>query len=458
MNIFLDMVGCRLNQAEIEAYARQLVSLGHTLVGSPEEADLAVVNSCSVTSAAASDSRQKVRQLWRIGVAEIILTGCWATLNPESAAGLPGVQRIIPNNRKDDLVAELFSLPKETFDLEPTERQPVPGERLRTRAFIKVQDGCDNRCAFCITTIARGRGRSRPIPEVLADIQAAGSTRGSSAAKEVVLTGVHMGSWGRDLAPDLSLVDLVRAVLDDAGVERIRLSSIEPWHLDEDFFRLWENPRLCRQLHLPLQSGSAAVLRRMARGVTPDEYAHLVRTAREIIPNVAVTTDIIAGFPGETETEFIESLQFIEEMEFAGGHVFTFSARDGTRAASMPAQVPLQTRKLRNARIRQALEKSSVEFRRNFLGRTLPVLWESALQNGPNSWKLTGLTDNYLRITCHAPGDLWNQITPVLLQRLDGQGISGVIEPGWAAPSSGVRYGRKQDPAKVQLKPGLSNE
>jgi threonylcarbamoyladenosine tRNA methylthiotransferase MtaB len=458
MKIYLDMVGCRLNQAEIEAYARQLVSLGHTLVALPEDADMAILNSCSVTSAAASDSRQKARQLWREGAAEIILTGCWATLNPVSARELPGVHRIIPNDRKDNLVRELFSLPNEDFDTEPTERQPVPGGRLRTRSFIKVQDGCNNRCAFCITTIARGRGRSRPLPEVIADIQAVCSPQSTLAAKEIVLTGVHMGSWGKDLSPALNLAALVRAVLNDTDAERVRLSSIEPWHLDENFFRLWDNPRLCRQLHLPLQSGSAAVLKRMARNVTPGEYAVLLNTAREMIPSVAVTTDIIAGFPGESAAEFSESLRFVEEMKFADGHVFTFSPRKGTPAARMPDQVPMQTRKERNARIRAVFEKSSANYRQGFLGQTLQVLWESALEHGPNGWKLTGLTDNYLRVFAYAPCDLWNQITPVLISAPEGRGLSGEIKPGWKAASAGDQSIVKQDQLKVQLGLGWGYE
>ena len=264
----------------------------------------------------------------------------------------------------------------------------------------------------------------------------------------------HMGSWGRDLSPDLKLSDLVGAVLKDTDAERIRLSSIEPWHLDEDFFRLWDNPRLCRQLHLPLQSGSPAVLKRMRRGVTPSEYAGLLHTARDMVPGIAVTTDIIAGFPGESETEFSESLRFIEEMEFADGHVFTFSARDGTPAAHMPDQVPIKTRRNRNARIRHVLEKSSSKYRRNFLGQVLPVLWESALEFGPDGWKVTGLTDNYLRVTAYAPRNLWNQITSFRILGVDGGGVTGEIETGWNSPGSGGQPTGKQVPTRVQSRMG----
>jgi len=263
VKIYLDTVGCRLNQSEIERYALQFRTAGHTLVPSAEQADLVVVNTCAVTDAAVSDSRQKVRQVARVGASNIVLTGCWSTLDPSSAQSLPGVSQVIPNLRKDQLVAEVLQLPEETFDREFLERIPLPGARLRTRAFIKVQDGCDNRCTFCITTLARGPGRSRGLDEVLRDIRAAIA----GGAQEVVLTGVHLGSWGYDFTSPGRLADLVQAILRETDIPRVRLSSLEPWDLDEDFFSLWQNRRLCRHLHLPLQSGCAATLRRMARKI-----------------------------------------------------------------------------------------------------------------------------------------------------------------------------------------------
>jgi len=428
MKIYLDIVGCRLNQAEIEQFARQFRSAGHVLVSAPEKADLAVVNTCTVTAAAASDSRGKIRQAKRAGVGELVITGCWATLNPQEAANMAGVSRVVSNDQKDRLVPDLLNIPDQTPDKEPLEREPIPGARLRTRAFIKVQDGCDNCCTFCITTIARGPGRSRGIPEILADIRAAcNPAGGSNSAKEIVLTGVHLGSWGYDLSPRLNLEHLVRSILDETGVPRLRLSSLEPWDLDEDFFALWENPRLCRHLHLPLQSGSATVLRRMARKTTPREYANLVAAARAAVAGIAITTDVITGFPGESETEFMESLAFIREMDFAGGHVFTYSARDGTAAARMPEQVPHPLRKQRSARVRTVLAESSAAYRENFLGQVLPVLWESASTVGPYGWELSGLTGNYLRVKAQAPHNKWNTITPVRLTGMNGKELYGQI-------------------------------
>ena len=333
MKVFLDTVGCRLNQSEIEAMARQFRAAGHEIVAGAGDADLVVVNTCTVTSQAASDSRQKVRQAVRLGADQVVLTGCWSTLEPEQALALPNVHKIFPNDQKDELVKDLLGLPEPEFELEPLARQPLPGIHMRTRAFTKVQDGCDNHCTFCITTLARGEGLSRSIPDVMKDIQAAllGGTR------EIVLTGVHLGSWGNDRAGKTGkLTDLIHTILAETDVPRLRLSSLEPWDIDEDFFGLWQDPRLCRHLHLPLQSGSAGVLRRMARKVTPRSYADLLAAARNAIPGIAITTDLIAGFPGETEEEFAETLEFVENMEFSGGHVFTYSARAGTAAAGMP--------------------------------------------------------------------------------------------------------------------------
>jgi len=421
MKIYLDTIGCRLNQAEIEAYARQLRLAGHTLVAAPNEADLAVVNTCAVTSAAVSDSRQKIRLIERAGVDQIIATGCWATLKPTEAAALPGVRQVVENSRKDLLVADLLQTPQPEFELEPLERQPIPGLRLRTRLFIKAQDGCNNRCTFCITTLARGSGRSRPIPEVLNDI------RLSEGVQEIVLTGVHLGSWGKDLLPRLHLKDLARALLDETDIPRIRLSSLEPWNLDESFFELWQNPRLCPHLHLPLQSGCAETLRRMARKTTPPEFARLVAAVRSQVPEISITTDVIVGFPGETEREFEQSLDFVRQLEFSGGHVFTYSARPGTAAASMASQIPLAERKARNARMRAVFTEAAESYRSLFIGQTLAVLWESATAYGPQGWEMNGLTDNYLRVRAHAPKSLWNQITPVELSQARPDSLYGRI-------------------------------
>ncbi len=424
MKIYLETVGCRLNQSEIEMMARQFRAAGHEIVGAAESADMAVVNTCAVTAEAASDSRGKIRQIARMGVNEIVATGCWVTLQPNEAKNLPNVSRVVSNDNKDNLVAETLNIQTsnpELFNLEPLNRIPLPGLRRRTRAFIKVQDGCDNHCTFCITTIARGAGRSRSIADVTLDIQSALN----GGAKEIVLTGVHLGSWGQDF--DLHLRDLIQAILRDTDVKRLRLSSLEPWDLDADFFALWDDSRLCQHLHLPLQSGCAATLKRMARKTTPASFRDLAAAARQIMPDAAITTDLIAGFPGETESEFAESLDFVREMNFAGGHVFTYSPRPGTGAARMKEQVRPEVRKERNHILQKALAESAKSYRQKFLGRTLSVLWESASQYDERGWQMEGLTGNYLRVSAIAPSPRWNEINSVELNELSAEGLQGVI-------------------------------
>jgi threonylcarbamoyladenosine tRNA methylthiotransferase MtaB len=330
---------------------------------------------------------------------------------------------VVGNASKDRLVANLLNLPEETFDLEPVAREPLPGAHLRTRAFIKVQDGCDNHCTFCITRIARGIGHSRSPAEVLRDVQAALE----GGAQEIVLTGVHLGSWGQDFEHADHLRSLIETLLVRAEIPRLRLSSLEPWDLDEHFFSLWSDARLCRHLHLPLQSGAADTLRRMARKTTPDAFARLVNAARSAAPDMAITTDIIAGFPGETVQEFDETLEFVRQMEFAAGHVFTYSARPGTAAARMPGQVLGTIRRQRGAALRSLLAESSLRYRQPYVGTEAGVLWESTDSYGPDGWRLHGLTGNYLRVTVLAPERLWNQISRVRLTGLNTEGLDGVL-------------------------------
>jgi len=425
MKVFLDMIGCRLNQSEIETYARQFRLAGHSLTSDAASADLIVINTCSVTAAAASDSRQKIRQAARAGANGIVVTGCFATLDPYTTADLPGVSQVISNQEKDNLVPIVLNIPASMFHRTSIQREPIPGTRLRTRAFIKVQDGCDNHCTYCITRFARGVGRSRRINEILMDIHSALD----GGSQEIVLTGVHLGSWGYDFELPLHLQDLVSAILDDTETPRLRLSSLEPWDITPEFFELWQNSRLCRHLHLPLQSGSEATLHRMGRKVTPQAYADLILLARAAIPNVAITTDIITGFPGETEDEFAESAEFVNAMNFANGHVFTFSPRPGTMAMNLPNQIISSVAKQRNATMRQIFQRSASAFRQQHLQHDLHVLWEKASPINDHYWELSGLSDNYLRVRATSASPSRNQIMDVHITGEEQDGLVGEILP-----------------------------
>jgi threonylcarbamoyladenosine tRNA methylthiotransferase MtaB len=422
MKIYLDTVGCRLNQSELESMARQFRIAGHAVVPTPELADMAVVNTCAVTVQAASDSRGKIRTIARAGVNEIVATGCWSTLQPKEAAALPNVLRVVPNDNKDDLVPDLLGLPKQDFELEPLSRVRLPGLHRRTRAFIKVQDGCDNHCTFCVTTVARGESRSRSLADVIKDVQFAleGGT------KEIVLTAVQLGSWGQDFNSHLH--HLVKTILRETDTPRLRLSSLEPWDLDADFFSLWEDKRLMPHLHLPLQSGSDSTLKRMARKTTQESFRELVFAARNIMPDIAITTDLIGGFPGETEEEFFETLSFVNEINFAGGHVFTYSPRPGTGAAKMKGQIRPEVGKKRNHILQDALEESAKAYRRKFLGKRMSALWESTSEYGEYGWQMEGWTGNYLRVSALSPSPRWNELDEVELVELNGQSLLSVIQ------------------------------
>ena len=424
MRIYLSSLGCKLNQSEMDTLAARLARVGHQVVPSPTEAELCVFNTCAVTHVAAQKSRQALRRLHRDNPdARLVVTGCYAELAPEELRDLPGVERVAGNEAKERL-AELLA--GEGADPVPPLAPPVP--RARTRALVKIQDGCDNACTYCIIHVARGRQRSHPPDQVLAEIQ------GLLAAghQEIVLTGVHIGAYGRDRGggdQDPDLWALVARILADTDVPRLRLSSIEPWDLPERVLSAWEDPRLCRHLHLPLQSGSDAILQRMARRYTTAEYARLVSAARAAIPDLAVTTDVIVGFPGETDAEFTESLAFVQEMEFARVHVFPYSLRPGTPAAGMADQIPPPVRAERARAMRTVAAASSRTFHRQFVGRTVEVLWESS-RAGPGDPVWSGLTDNYLRVRAASPQDLANRFTSARLMAVAGDGLMGEIGQG----------------------------
>ncbi len=417
MRVRIDSLGCRLNIGEADALARILAARGHRVVGPGDAADLMVLNSCAVTHVAARKSRKLIRH-WRRANPEaaLVITGCYAELSPTEVANL-GVDLVVSNADKDRLPALLESagLIKKGQLVPAPDADPLQPDATcagRTRAFVKVQDGCDNRCTFCIVTVARGDARSRPVDAVVEDIRRLTAT----GHQEAVLCGVHLGSYGQDSGGP-GIDGLVRAILGRTGIRRLRLSSLEPWDLDDDFFSLWEDDdRLLPHVHLPLQSGCDETLRRMARRTDQVSFRRLVEQARYRVPDLSVTTDIMVGFPGETDEEFDASIAFVREMQFAKLHVFRYSARQATAAATMPGRVAAAAARERSNRMHELGEELARRFRSRFIGRTLPVLWESA-EPRPEGLCWSGLSDNYIRVVAETPtgADLTNTVTDTVI-------------------------------------------
>jgi threonylcarbamoyladenosine tRNA methylthiotransferase MtaB len=419
MRVHFTNLGCKLNQAEVERLGRGFEAAGHEVVGSLAEADVHVVNSCTVTHVAARESRKAAGKARRSGRSvRTVLTGCYATGSPVEAARLAGVDLVVPNAEKDRLVESVLrAFPEIEPDSEPAPCSPLPAGP--TRALVKVEDGCNMRCSFCIIPFTRGAQRSRPASEVVAEVR---ELVGRGGYREIVITGVQISAWRSEGA---RLADLVRTILAETDVPRLRLTSIAPWDLDRRLLDLWSGPggrRLCRHLHLSLQSGATATLRRMRRPYKAEEYLALLGRVRAALPGVAVTTDVIVGFPGETADEFAGSLATVEAAGFARIHVFPYSSRPGTTAAEMPDHVPPDEKKARMVRMLAAADHAEREFQRAHLGTRQTVLWEK-----PRDGRGQGLTDNYLRVVSDEGVGLWNRFSEVELTAVGEDGMMGRI-------------------------------
>ena len=396
MRVHLKVLGCRLNEAELESWANDFQKQGHDIVRRPEQADLMVVNTCAVTQEAVRKSRQTVRRLHRDNpAARLVVSGCYATLSPDEAADTLGVDMVVGNRDKAqlvDLVARQLDLPSmPAMATEPDAASLF--KRGRERAFVKIQDGCRYRCTFCIVTVARGEERSRSVAEIVAEI----NTLHQQGIQEAVLTGVHVGGYGSDLGS--SLDQLVRAILADTRIPRLRFASVEPWDLPADFFELFSDSRLMPHMHLPLQSGSDTVLRRMARRCKTAEFRALVEQARQAIPDFNVTTDIIVGFPGETDQEWQESLDFIESIGFGHLHIFPYSPRAGTKAARLPEPVADTVKKARSRELHALGVRMKRRMLESICKRWFPVLWEGGKpQSDGGQCQFLGYTPNFLRV------------------------------------------------------------
>jgi threonylcarbamoyladenosine tRNA methylthiotransferase MtaB len=409
--VALDSLGCKLNQAEIQLLAEQLAAAGYHVVTPEEKADIYVLNTCTVTHVADRKSRHQLNLARRRNPAvRLVAIGCYAERAAGELSCIEGVELVLGNTQK-------WQLP----ELLETATPPNPSSLLpttsleRTRAFLRIQDGCRNFCAYCIVPMVRSREASVPADTLLAQVKA----RAAAGFKELVLTGTEIGAYR---AGSTTLENLLERILVETDVPRLRLSSLQPHHITPGLVALCKDKRLCPHFHLSLQSGSDGVLKRMKRRYTTAEYRSAVALIRGSVPDAAITTDVIVGFPGESEAEFRESGEFCRQMRFARIHVFPFSPRPGTAAAKMPKQVAEKARKERSGLMLTLAGESARVFHQCFIGKTREVLWEQQIGG---VW--SGLTDNYIKTYVKSAGDLTNRLLPIKLTALYRDGVWGEI-------------------------------
>ncbi|MFC1940172.1 tRNA (N(6)-L-threonylcarbamoyladenosine(37)-C(2))-methylthiotransferase MtaB [Chloroflexota bacterium] len=415
MEVALDTLGCKLNQAETELLARQLVESGCRLVPSADKADVYILNTCTVTHIADGKSRHLLRMAHRRNPgALLVATGCYAERVPNEMAQIEGVSLVVGNDEKPQLprlLGESIRISSAASVQGTSVTNDYPA--FRTRAFIKVQDGCSNFCSYCIVPLVRGKEKSLPVEQVTAEVR----RLVSGGYREAVLTGTEIGSYNYD---GTRLKDLLKNILASIGVTRLRLTSLQPQEISPELVGLWSDGRLCPHFHLSLQSGSDVVLARMKRRYAAADYRQAVSLIRAMVPGAAITTDVIVGFPGETEEEFEESYNFCRQMKFARIHVFQYSRRKGTEASQMPRQVEARVKKQRSQKMLALAQESAQDFRRQFLGKTMPVLFE---QRSNGLW--SGYTDNYIKVFVDSSEDLTNRPLPLKLESIWQEGVWG---------------------------------
>lgn len=416
-------LGCKLNIADSEELARGLRNAGYDVVDRVCEADAYVVNTCSVTHVADAKSRRLIRSVQRLSPgAPVAVTGCY----PQSA-GFDAIAALgagfVAGTRDSDKAA-LIEFVTAQRPATPN-LAPARPASLHTRAFVKAQEGCNDVCAFCIVPQTRGREESRSIAQVTAEVTRAVD----SGAREVVITGTQLGAWGRDLEPQLAPADLIAGILEETNVVRLRFSSLQPQDITPKLLALWEDPRLMPHFHLALQAGSDATLRAMRRRYTVAQYREAAARIRAVVPAAAITTDVIAGFPGETDDDFAQTLAFCEEMAFARVHCFPYSRRSRTTAARSPGQLAPPVIQERMRRLLSTAERLSQRFRESQRGTTRTALWEGERKT-PGGTFAHGYTDNYMPVYGNCK-DITNRVTPVVIGPVYHDGVWGTL-PGEA--------------------------
>lgn len=424
-------LGCKVNQFETETLEGLFLERHYEIVGFHEIADVYVINTCSVTHLGEKKSRQYIRRAKRLNpVAVVAVTGCYAQIAADEVAAMTGVDVVLGTQNRQGIVDLVEAAVQEhkkinvvtnIMEAKAFEEIPLLAMPGRQRAFLKIQEGCTNFCSYCIIPYTRGPLRSRPLAGILSEM----NKFVAAGFKEVVLTGIHLGAYGRDLADDLTLTDVVKALAEVDGVMRIRLGSLESIEVTAEMIHLLQvHPKLCRHLHLPLQSGSNRILKGMNRPYTTTEYQRLIENIVSKVPDIAISTDLIVGFPGETEELFHETIEFVREMKFSKMHIFPYSKREGTPAATFFDQVPEEVKKERAHVMQELASDLAAQYAARFIGKVLPVLFET-YDNGYSG----GHTENYLKVLAPTPDDsLIGTITPVVITNLTSDGVQGKVQ------------------------------
>ncbi len=408
-SFYIDTLGCKLNQAESEEMARSFLEAGARAASSIEDADLYILNTCAVTQEAERKARQSLRRARNLNPeAKIFAAGCYARHSPGVIENMDGV-RPLHNDQLRKLILEDLTRPGNL------PRGLLHGNLPRTRSMLKIQEGCNYRCTYCVVPSVKGREHSIPPGQIIDAVK----SRVKEGYKEVVLTGTRVGAYSHE---GHSLRELISRILRETSIERIRLSSLQPQEISEDLLALWSDKRLCPHFHIPLQSGSDEILRKMGRHYNISNYVRCIENLRQQIPEAGITTDIIVGFPGERDSEFREGLELCRELGFSKIHVFPYSPRVGTPAAGREGHLDINTKKARSAQMLELSRLSQLSYLEGNTGTACNVLWET-----DNDGLWSGLSESYIKVYCHSKDNLRNSISSVRIQGLFRDGLAGDI-------------------------------
>ena len=420
LTVAFETHGCKLNQADSQALAKEFSESGFSQVDNAANADVFVLNTCTVTHVADKKGRQAARAAKRMNPSTfVVVTGCYAQRDRNQLEAITEIDMVLGNSDKKDIVSKVFDRIKVLYAWEDAKvNQPLPvnfdyqfvGKNLNRR-MIKIQEGCDQICSYCIVPKVRGRERSIPVNDLISNINDA-STQG---VREVVLTGTQLGSYGFDLG-NSSLSDMVKQLLDECEIERIRISSIQPQEFSDELLDLWQDDRLCPHFHIPLQSGSNKILKNMRRRYSREEYLDSIQKVRSMVPEASITTDVIVGYPDESDHDFEFTMEICDKIKFSDVHVFRYSSRPGTTAYYLQDSVDSNIKSERSKKLIYLAQQCSMEHKRHNVGNQAMVLWEKTMSDTRDEANLySGLTENYLRVQCQSKYDLVGEITPVVI-------------------------------------------